>query len=55
MEQLDARKDGWLAAGWRKAYPVVYESAPQETTVSGEPTLAAAIGARIIETSFLAP
>ncbi|MEX0669053.1 MAG: hypothetical protein WD060_01160 [Pirellulales bacterium] len=55
MEQLDARKDGWLAAGWRKAYPVVYQSAPQETIVSGEPTIATAISARIIETAFLAP
>jgi len=27
MEQFEARKDGWLAAGWRKADPVVYESA----------------------------
>ena len=26
LEQLAARKDGWLAAGWRKADPVVYES-----------------------------
>ncbi|MFM8415538.1 MAG: hypothetical protein ACKOCX_12535 [Planctomycetota bacterium] len=27
LEQLVARKDGWLAAGWRQADPVVYESA----------------------------
>jgi len=40
MEQLDARKDGWVAAGWRKPYPVVYESVPQEIIVSQEPTLA---------------
>jgi len=26
LEQLAARKDGWLVAGWRKADPVVYES-----------------------------
>jgi hypothetical protein len=26
LEQLETRKDGWLAAGWRKADPVVYES-----------------------------
>ena len=26
MEQFEARKDGWLAVGWRKADPVVYES-----------------------------
>jgi hypothetical protein len=26
LEQLEARKDGWLAAGWRKADPVVYGS-----------------------------
>jgi hypothetical protein len=26
LEQLEARKDGWLAAGWRKADPVVYET-----------------------------
>jgi len=32
MEQLVARKDGWVAAGWRKKDPVVYAS---------EPTLAA--------------
>ena len=31
LEQLEARKDGWLAAGWRKADPVVYEA-----FVSGE-------------------
>jgi hypothetical protein len=26
LDQLEARRDGWLAAGWRKADPVVYES-----------------------------
>ena len=26
LEQLVARKDGWVAAGWRRADPVVYES-----------------------------
>jgi hypothetical protein len=51
IEQLDARKDGWLAAGWRKPYPVVYESAPQEVIV-GEPTLATTDGATLIETSY---
>ena len=40
MEQLVARKDGWVAVGWRKKDPVIYESAPQEVIVSGEPTLA---------------
>ena len=49
IEQLDTRKDGWLAAGWRKPYPVVYESAPQEIIVPGEPTLATAT---VIETSY---
>jgi hypothetical protein len=52
IEQLDARKDGWVAAGWRKPYPVVYESAPQEIIVSGEPTLATSAGATVIETSY---
>ncbi|MFM1904843.1 MAG: hypothetical protein RLZZ440_2743 [Planctomycetota bacterium] len=39
LEQLDARKDGWLAAGWRKADPVIYASGPvmQETIISEEP------------------
>ena len=34
-----ARKDGWLAAGWRKADPVVYASGPvwQETIIHEEP------------------
>lgn len=40
MEQLEARKDGWVAAGWRKPYPVVYESAPREIIVAEEPTVA---------------
>jgi len=40
IEQLDARKDGWVAAGWRKPYPVVSESAPREIVVSQEPTVA---------------
>ena len=52
MNQLVARKDGWVAAGWRKPYPVVYESAPQEIIVSGEPTLATSAGATVIETSY---
>jgi hypothetical protein len=52
IEQFDARKDGWLAAGWRKPYPVVYESAPREIIVSGEPTLATSAGATVIETSY---
>lgn len=39
LEQLDARKDGWLAAGWRKADPVIYASGPmvRETIISEEP------------------
>jgi hypothetical protein len=49
MEQLDARKDGWVAAGWRKPYPVVYESAPQVTAVAPQPAVAAAA---VIEASF---
>ena len=32
LEQLVARKDGWVAAGWRKADPVVYAT---ETVVEG--------------------
>ncbi|MFM9011883.1 MAG: hypothetical protein ACKON8_13750 [Planctomycetota bacterium] len=39
IEQLDARKDGWVAAGWRKPYPVVSESVPREIVVSQEPTV----------------
>jgi hypothetical protein len=36
LEQLEARKDGWLAAGWRKADPVVYETfATGESFVDG--------------------
>ena len=41
IEQLEARKDGWLAAGWRKPWPVVFESAPQP--VVGEPTVATVV------------
>ena len=39
LEQLQARKDCWLAAGWRRADPVVYSSGPgwQETIISEEP------------------
>jgi hypothetical protein len=33
MEQFEARKDGWLAAGWRKADPVVYESVVDGSSV----------------------
>jgi len=40
IEQLDARKDGWVAAGWRKPYPVIYESVAEEIVVSQEPTVA---------------
>ncbi|MBM4011524.1 MAG: hypothetical protein FJ286_09115 [Planctomycetes bacterium] len=43
IEQLDARKDGWVAAGWRKPYPVVSESAPREIVVSQEPTVATVV------------
>jgi len=49
LEQLVARKDGWLTAGWRKADPVVYEtfaSGPvggdvpwQERIISEEPVV----------------
>ena len=28
MNQLVARKDGWVIAGWRKKDPVVYSSGP---------------------------
>jgi hypothetical protein len=39
LDQLVARKDGWLAAGWRKADPVVYSSGPvlRETIMVREP------------------
>jgi hypothetical protein len=39
LEQLDARKDGWLAAGWRKADPVIDASTPviHETILSEKP------------------
>jgi hypothetical protein len=43
MEQLLARKDGWVAAGWRKRDPVIWsgESLPvEEPVVAAEPTLA---------------
>ncbi len=41
LEQLEARKDGWLAAGWRKADPVIYASGPmvRETIISEEPVV----------------
>ena len=52
IEQLDARKDGWVAAGWRKPYPVVYGSAPREIIVSEEPSFVTAEGATVIETSY---
>jgi hypothetical protein len=36
LDQFEARKDGWLAAGWRKADPVVYETfATGESFVDG--------------------
>ena len=34
MEQFVARKDGWVAAGWRKKDPVVYASEPTLAFVS---------------------
>ena len=46
MEQLDARKDGWVAAGWRNSDPVIHESAPWEVIVGGEPTMAASAACR---------
>lgn len=33
MEQLDARKDGWVAAGWRKADRVVWQEPTVATVV----------------------
>ncbi|MDA1039577.1 MAG: hypothetical protein O3A37_04720 [Planctomycetota bacterium] len=43
MEQLVARKDGWVAAGWRKKAPVVLVSEHGiPSTAAGEPTLAVA-------------
>lgn len=43
MEQLVARKDGWVAAGWRKKDPIVsvIEHVISSTAI-GEPTLAVA-------------
>ena len=38
MEQLVARKDGWVAAGWRRKDPVIHE------TVSGEVILTETVG-----------
>jgi hypothetical protein len=52
IEQLDARKDGWLAAGWRKPYPMVYGSVPGEIVVSHGPTVAEVVPTSFIETSF---
>jgi hypothetical protein len=40
-----------VAVGWRKPYPVVYGSVPQEVIV-GEPTVASAITGAIIEAAF---
>jgi len=34
MEQFVARKDGWVAAGWRKKDPVVYASEPTLAFIS---------------------
>lgn len=43
MEQLVARKDGWVAAGWRKKDPVVSVIEHViSSTAAGEPTLAVA-------------
>jgi hypothetical protein len=55
MEQFDARKDGWVAVGWRTPYRVIHESAPWEVIVGGEPTMAASAAAPVIEASFVAP
>jgi hypothetical protein len=51
IEQLDARKDGWLAAGWRKPYPMVYGSVPGEIVVSQESTLSHVVPTSFIQTS----
>lgn len=41
MEQLVARKDGWVAAGWRKKDPVISEVEKVISSIeSGEPALA---------------
>jgi hypothetical protein len=34
MEQFVARKDGWVAAGWRKKDQVVYASEPTLAFIS---------------------
>ena len=41
MEQLVARKDGWVAAGWRKKDPVISVIKHVISSADGgEPTLA---------------
>jgi hypothetical protein len=36
LEQLEARKDGWLVAGWRKADRVIYETVASAEAFPGE-------------------
>ncbi|MEX1077268.1 MAG: hypothetical protein WED27_12595 [Pirellulales bacterium] len=36
MQQLVARKDGWIAAGWRKPDRVIHDPASYETVIHGE-------------------
>ncbi len=54
LEQLEARKDGWLAAGWRKADPVIYASGPmvRETIISEEPIVQEGL---ILESAAVVP
>ncbi len=49
IEQLDARHDGWLAAGWRKRDPAVDTTAD----AASEPTLASIAASAILEAAFL--
>ena len=42
MEQMEARKDGWLAVGWRKKDPVVATTAVTEAIVPASGAVAAA-------------
>ena len=36
MQQLVARKDGWIAAGWRKPDRVIHDRVSYETVIHGE-------------------
>jgi hypothetical protein len=54
MNQLVARKDGWVVAGWRKKDPVVYSSGQfeQGDLIEGEVIEGEIIGGSIQPVSF---